>query len=87
MKPRINEDKRHCIHFDTNVWLSLILKKDDISERSADYLSRVIFSKHTRAGMSVVVLGEIVYKLIEFYRKDPETLMSSLKFIDNFISI
>lgn len=80
------QDRRQCVHFDTNVWLSLLVKEEDTSERTARYLSRVIFSRHTRAGMSVVVLGEIIFKLIEFYRGDPETLSSALDFIERFLS-
>jgi predicted nucleic acid-binding protein len=79
------KDGRDCIHFDTSVWLSLHVKEREIWEKSTEYLRHIIFGKQTRGGMSIVILGEILYKLVEFFRKDPETLRLSLEFIDNFI--
>jgi len=79
------KDGRDCIHFDTSVWLSLHVKEKEIWENSMDYLRYIVFGEQTRGGMSIVILGEIVYKLVEFFREDPETLRLSLEFIDNFI--
>ena len=85
MKTRPRKGKRDCIHFDTNIWLSLIAKKPELSERAASHLDRVIYGKQARAGMSVVVLGETVYKLIESFRKDVDTLMTALGFVEKFV--
>ena len=73
------------MHFDTSVWLSLHVKENEIWEKSLKYLRHIVFGKQTRAGMSIVILGEIVYKLLEFFREDPETLRLSLEFIDKFL--
>jgi len=61
------------------------VKEKEIWEKSTEYLRHIVFGKQTRGGMSIVILGEIVYKLIEFFRNDPGTLRLSLEFIDKFL--
>jgi predicted nucleic acid-binding protein len=85
MKTGPKKSTRDCIHFDTNIWLSLIAKKPELSKRAASHLDRIIYGKQARAGMSIVVPGETVYKLIESFRKDVDTLMTALGFVERFV--
>ena len=79
------EDGRDCIHLDTNIWLLALDRQESTREKTAAYLSHIVYGTQTRAGMSIIVLGEIVSKLIEFFRKDVPTLVEALDFIDTFI--